>query len=131
MIARVWTVEELDQVHPLPKGWVWRVRAGGLRAVRTGMVLRTVCVGENGLTTVGDMSDTHETPPEVALAVILASKGLDSNEALAAAMGKRAHRAEMKAEQSGPCTEDEMMWCVRQETWARAAAWLRRGTVKP
>lgn len=93
MSARVWTVEELDQVHPLPEGWVWikSVDASGRWIADNGDAC--VEVDAHGRLTTSDVDGEDR---DVVLAVILASKGLDSTEALAKAlatladeMGKR------------------------------------------
>lgn len=121
MTARVWTEAELDRVHPLPKGtadgirnrppWFWRVD-------QTGPVAFTVAPDDGCEVWVdagGRLCSSDGDPPaDVALAVILASKGLDSMEAMAASL-----------EDDADCEDD-----LRADRYLRkAAAMLRRGTV--
>jgi hypothetical protein len=133
MSARIWTREELDRVHPLP-GWRWHQSPfGGWHAVAvtdeaewdSGDVVDIVCGAvrcrsENG--------DTGLPPCHVALAVILASQGLDSREAMADACGEQVRDNRHRA---GHALTDEME--IRQDAmadaWHDAEAMLRRGTV--
>lgn len=130
MSARVWTKEELDRVHPLHDGFEWRIDDDGqpfAAIVRPGGRWYFACGWQGRCFLVR----WEPTPVEVVLAVALAIKGLDSYQAMAAAMGELAHRAEMKAERSRPCSEAEAEWATKQATWQEAAAMLRRGTVQP
>lgn len=141
-MTRVWTEEELDRVHPLPEGWLWSKRGldtwcarkaggGGWMDVWVAgradaePALLTECVLPIGI------PKPFMPPIDVALAVILASKGLDSREVMVAEMRRLAHRAEMKAERSPSCSEQEAEWAWQQATWQEAAAMLQRGMVKP
>jgi hypothetical protein len=144
--ARVWTREELDSVHTLPeadddddRSWRWRLEADGCHVavgwhddhdgvegehlvwVGKGGWLRSVC---------GD----YEVPPPatVALAVILASQGLDSREAMATEMDKR--RDQTLQEAFGYAAKGEMDMSAacdgEANSYYEAAAMLRRGTVQ-
>lgn len=145
MTARVWTIEELDRVHPLPDGWSWVGRGGGQwLAVRTGY---------DGDAGPGDWhiwvdecdtfcsmfyyyprgaSEPYDAPTDVALPVLLASKGLDSLGEMADALeGER-----VKAEQA-TCDAASVRFTIKAnrhagaaEAFAQSAAMLRRGTVK-
>lgn len=84
MTARVWTREELDRMHPLHEGWAWRqAKDGRWYAIalydspgwEAGDVVE-VLDGQVRRDDAGD--DWWPAPVDVALAVILASKGLDS-----------------------------------------------------
>lgn len=105
MSARVWTREELDRVHPLPGDWEW-MRDGATTVGGVPMwsavildddygeteVSSIICVDQEGrLHCELGSDDTHTA--DVALAVILTSKGLDSSDAMTAAayQAGRAH----------------------------------------
>jgi hypothetical protein len=122
--ARVWTRAELDRVHPLPGGWEWSVcRDGSAAAIyfRGGIIQ----VDDDG-DLVG--RDTEYLPSAVCLAVILASQGLDSREAMAAEFDRRAKDNRARAERAFTASME-----IRQEGMAdaldEAASMLRRGTV--
>lgn len=106
--ARLWTSAELDRVHPLPDGWTWGYRPGGAICARrelSGRYRHDVWVDGRCIRSTCSMpmaDPYHEDPPaDVALAVVLASKGLDSYGAMAAALEVEArnHR-----EWAGPTT---------------------------
>jgi hypothetical protein len=126
MSARVWTREELDRVHPLPKGdmdgfgprppWFWRVDP-------TGPVAFSVCHsvdGEVWVDAAGRLCSSDGDPPwPVALAVILASQGLDSREAMADEVGAYA----LAAGRDGRHDVASQLYDV--------ASLVRRGRVEP
>jgi hypothetical protein len=112
MSARVWTREELDRVHPLPEGWAWRLWDGEPMA----------CSGELEIFADGDEvwgqgrgANMTALPSAVCIAVILASQGLDSREAMAAEM-------DSAADEDRECCAERLRY---------AADMLRRGTVTP
>ena len=80
MNTRIWTIEELNRVHPLPEEWAWglsgqepyasKVNSRIVR-VTNGRIRQIERVGGKWLLDVDIESD-------VALAVLLACKGLDS-----------------------------------------------------
>jgi hypothetical protein len=88
---RVWTVEELDLVHPLPDGWSWKYECDSWWAVLGDEddAERASCfIWTDDRDRFGSAAGTlgcHDAPADVALAVILASKGLDSMDAMARA----------------------------------------------
>lgn len=115
MTARVWTVEELDRVHPLPDGWRWHWDIIGLRWVAQATDASFDAVVADGSTVhLRDGIDHRVYPPPaaVALPVLLASKGLDSLGALADALSECLPSA----------SASERLW---------ATAMLRRGRVNP
>jgi hypothetical protein len=120
-MARQWTREELDRVHPLPDGWAWRQRPNGswCATYAASGVRCDVWVSAGSLIAMveGATEPLNFDPPiNVALPVILASKGLDSLGAMAAAMD----------------TEGDLngsSWAKVAYRWC--AAMLRRGTVEP
>ncbi len=136
MSARIWTREELDRVHPLPDGWGWKRDAltGSWVAValddgdewEAGDTVG-ICGGAVHLETA---SDFDPPPAHVALAVILASQGLDSREAMAAEFERRAKDNRARAERAFTASME-----IRQEGMAdaldEAAAMLRRGRLQP
>jgi hypothetical protein len=91
MSDRVWSVEELTIVHPLPDGWTWSVAQGigvsdvdPMRPWAFGVGDQGVEVGGDGALLALDGNGRRFDPPaDVALAVVLASKGRDSFEAMA------------------------------------------------
>jgi 3-oxoacyl-ACP reductase-like protein len=139
MSARVWTREELDRVYPLPDGWAWaRLPSGAWCARRTANGARSTVFVRGG-TLCAECSVPMaaafdiDPPDDVALAVILASRGLDSREAMADAAATRAstHRemARMALADGKPTVSQcaELMASAFDED----AAMLRRGTVEP
>jgi hypothetical protein len=70
MSARVWTREELDRVHPLPDGWRWEQGTAARWHAIDDSEARCFIWQWGGIGTDGDV------PADVALAVILASKGV-------------------------------------------------------
>jgi hypothetical protein len=145
--SRQWTREELDREHPLPEGeeegyewtWQWRILDGvacafgwyddndGISGEHQVWVdsrwkcLRSTC---------GD----YEVPPPalVALAVILASQGLDSREAMADALQAHVDEDASRLADVGP--EDRttgLVLAARANAAAAIVAMLRRGRVEP
>jgi hypothetical protein len=137
MSDRVWTVEELDIVHPLPKAeavryrypYAWRVDSDGPVAFEVGpSEPDEVWVDARGHLA----SATGEPPADVALAVILASKGLDSMEAMAREMDTKAGEMTERSRVGGGFS-DTIHAAIAQGRAVQAvedAATLRRGTVK-
>lgn len=144
MTARVWTVEELDWVHKLPDGWAWEIHGGKPRAMAAAPDPPIDCTGDwhVWVDDLGELAsqaigprcyregetDHVDPPADVALAVILASKGLDSLGAMADAMEREAAasdgaNARTNAQRSIACG-------IRQGLWS-AIIMLRRGTVQP
>jgi hypothetical protein len=84
--ARVWTKAELDGTHGLPtKAWSWAFDEQVGWHVR-GPLNTTICIDHCGdVVALAGGTDRFDPPADVALAVILASKGLDSMEAMARA----------------------------------------------
>ena len=128
-MTRVWTLEQLIDVHPLPDddGWEWipdtGVRGGWLAASGDG---RVVCVLMDGRIRFGNMDDV---PDRVALAVILMSQGLDSLATMTAKLEDWQRQAEREADTQ---TLIRMARCEGQaHAWGEAAVMLRRGTVAP
>ena len=121
MSARVWTVEELDQVHPLPDGWRWVEEDFAWTATWHGLT-------GVGVEASGHMAGMDGAPRDVVLAVILASKGLDSNEALADALDD-ATRAVRFENVYGDPTEVAGL-DGEAAAFEHAAELIRRGTVK-
>lgn len=122
-MSRVWTIEELDSVHPMPEPddetseWSWRIDpAHGPEAVDEDGA--RVYVDSIGRLCCDDIDGGDR---RVALAVILASMGMDSYEAMAAALEKR---GDMRM-------SIEPLWQGQGEGLHEAATMLRRGTVKP
>jgi hypothetical protein len=116
MTSRQWTREDLDRVHPLPDGWTWEqdyvgewCAANRTTKRRPGLVRLT----DDGRLDGGVKLGPDELiPADVALAVILASQGLDSLAALADAV----HETLVTGSAS------ERLW---------VAAMVRRGKVTP
>jgi hypothetical protein len=114
MSDRVWTLEKLNEVHPLSDddGWEWiedlGVRGGWLAASDEG---RVVCVLMDGRIRFGNMDDV---PDRVALAVIMMSRGADSLEAMAAEVDRI-------GDETRPA----------RRLFRQIARMLRRGTVAP
>ena len=134
MSARVWTVEELDLVHHevKRKGWTWALDDGrpfahlgpidqvGTITVRVDEYrdgVREICC-ERVVFAQDWPDDTVREDPDidVALAVILASQGRDSLEAMAEALDTQALGTRSLGRSRG----------LRE-----SAAMLRSGTVKP
>ena len=114
MTARVWTCEELDRVHPLPEGWTWewweREQAWAIcRAVGGGWMYFDADGRPHTDVFAGD------PPREAVLALCLASKGLDSMEAMADEVERFSTLHEQPAKYRSRLRE--------------VAAMLRRGTV--
>lgn len=125
MTARVWTVEELDRVHALPSDWWWEIHGNDPVACCEAF---EICADETevwGSSREAAMTSLHR---DVALAVILASKGLDSLGAMAAEMDARA----LAYESTLPIADGAAKATVRAiiETYRKCAEMLYRGTVK-
>jgi hypothetical protein len=88
MTSRQWTREELDRVHPLPDGWEWaEILEPNICDQRWCAVYGDDDPGRVSVTVEGFVEvDGEDVPVAVALAVILASQGLDSLAAMADAM---------------------------------------------
>jgi hypothetical protein len=147
-MTRQWTIEELDRVHPLRDGWSWDVAFGAPPVARYGTGIGSLAVyvddgelvSEKMLPPTGERFEcmfgckaanegtSHEPPPaDITLAVILASKGLDSREAMAAEVERESARLV-------PATADATAHCwagYGRDGLRRVAAMLRRGTVRP
>jgi hypothetical protein len=136
-MTRQWTREALDAAHPLD-GWKWKHghsgwyaeaiadtqqwNAGDVVSARGGQVCR-----------LDANSEYWPAPHDVALAVILASRGMDSLGAMAAAMLETGHCLELEAVTHDGHGDRETA-CIRSGEalgLRAAAAMLRRGTVKP
>jgi hypothetical protein len=149
--ARVWTVEELDRVHPevKRKGWAWALDDGkpfahlgpigqvGTITVRIDEYsdgVRELCC-ERVVFGQDWPDDTVREDPDidVALAVILASQGRGSFDALADAMVRHrdaAARAESRCRRTkkhARANQHVGKW----EAFDLARAMLRRGRVEP
>jgi hypothetical protein len=76
MTARQWTCEALDAAHPLPDGWIWCVAGEHIGALEVGGPFdpNEVWVDEHGFLATSE----REPPADIAFAVILASRGVDS-----------------------------------------------------
>jgi hypothetical protein len=139
MTARVWTVEELDRVHPLPRGWHWRIEDGGVDD-GDGYHLTAVDPSDHDpfndddaevWVLDGGLESTRASiPTDVALPVILASKGLDSREAMAAEIESAAKRVAVEAG-SMPDFAHAAHEMGRARQAVAIAEMLRRGTVEP
>lgn len=126
-MTRQWTVEELNRVHPLPAGWSWADDDSvGWHARHPGGY--TVCIDDRDYVLALWMGTTIVSPPRaVALAVTLASQGLDSREAMATAI-------EALGTEWSPCAGSEVAvgWAeILRGQIRKAAEMLRRGTVQP
>jgi hypothetical protein len=137
MTARQWTREALDAAHPLD-GWKWKHghsgwyaeaiadtqqwNAGDVVSARGGQVCR-----------LDANSEYWPAPHDVAMAVILASRGMDSLGAMAAAAGGWAGDADAQAHAAdiGNRPRDSARHDGEGAAFERCAAMLRRGTVKP
>jgi hypothetical protein len=120
---REWTIEELDRVHPLPDGWAWRLWDGGPMACSG-----TLEISADGDEVWGQGRESNMTalPSKVCLAVILASQGLDSREAMATVLDGVAR--EIEAGKTGQRAHDGALDCAAAATM-RCAAIVRRGRV--
>jgi hypothetical protein len=149
--SRQWTREELDRVHPLPdddEPWEWiedGQTADGVQLWAAAVidhdygdpeVASLVSVDADGRLRF-DGGDDEMPPADVALAVILASQGLDSREAMAAAMDSDEATARANAAALADASRDEpdlYVDAVRAvgcaEGFRHAAAMLRRGRVQ-
>lgn len=131
MTARVWTRKELDRVHQLPEGWAWELWGGSKQVAITADRSQWATVRD------GHLQSTDLCPDaDVSLAVILASKGLDSLGAMAAELERRAVAADRDAKKVAQYTAtDGEVDAAGYEGEAQglryAAAMLRRGTVAP
>jgi hypothetical protein len=123
-------------VHPLRDGWTWAHRANGgwcARFVGNGyrcdvwISASTVCAAR--YIPMGEPWAVNP-PDDVALAVILASKGLDSLAAMADALETEArnHRASRERFGYNPHPNDATSV---EDAYTHAAAMLGRGMVNP
>jgi transcriptional regulator GlxA family with amidase domain len=131
MTTRVWTKEKLNEAHPLPKSkdgstssWMWELdgEPPTWDATLTDYS-DSVFVCDDG--TLGSMSG--EPPADVALAVILASKGLDSMEAMA----REVERFAGIVRATGDDDRSAVLAGRERSRLREVAEMLRRGTVKP
>jgi hypothetical protein len=140
MVAkRQWTKEELDRVHPLV-GWAWAYRANGSWCARNEENGRRRDVWVSGAghlvaecSIPMAMPYSIDPPVDIALAVILASKGRDSLAAMADALEVAAdadHRAAAESDSHGE-RDDANTLDGRASGKVEAAAMVRRGTVEP
>jgi hypothetical protein len=132
MTARVWTREELDRVHPLPEGWAWHwdttdehweaLTFSGYFDEDGERVADGWCYVEN------DIPYNDGGTVQVVLAVILASKGLDSFDAMARAMETAAND---NARRAATAFTDEHAARVEgmADAYEESFKMLRRGTV--
>jgi hypothetical protein len=135
MTTRQWTKEELDRAHPLV-GWAWAYRANGSWCARNEENGRRRDVWVSGVghlvaecSVPMGMPYSIDPPSDIALAVILASKGLDSLAAMARSLDDFAAFVRKDADSSRLHVKAT---CVAQAELSEAvAAMLRRGTVKP
>lgn len=126
MTARQWTREELDRAHPDVKaeGWTWALWDNGKTPVAMAAdQSRWVVVVEGRLVCADEGGDLIRPLASIALAVILASKGLDS-------LGAMADELDGFASHEGgdisTTPQDAASGAYRH-----AALMLRRGTVEP
>jgi hypothetical protein len=128
MSDRVWTIEELDRVHPLD-GWAWAFDDQVGWYARTMHGNATVCIDLQG-EVLALWGGTEKISPHrnVALAVILVSKGQDSMKAMADKLADVAKDNRARADRAYTDTH-----AARVEGMADAyedvAAMLIRGTV--
>jgi hypothetical protein len=128
--TRQWTREALDAAHPKVKaaGWEWMAGGSDILAWRRtdhGIVQVSVVNGSHAV----DRHPYDRTPVPVAVseAVILASRGMDSLGAMAAAMTVKADESLALSCQA----KDECEFHIGcASAWLDAAAMLRRGTVQ-
>jgi hypothetical protein len=129
MTARVWTREDLDRVHPLPDGWEWDAdpSVGWYALHRSG----SVCVDDSGdVLALFNGTERFDSPAVVCLAVILASQGMDSREAMATALDVLADAADAEMYEAAHTPASDRAE-GRSDAFEVAAAMLRRGTVQP
>lgn len=98
--TRTWTVEELDIAHPEVKaaGWSWELWDDG----RTPVAYddrRSISVTQNGRVVAATANGSTFSPPrDIALAVILASRGLPSLAVMADRLDKIADDEHVRAD---------------------------------
>jgi hypothetical protein len=114
MTDRIWTVEDLDRVHPIEdesdEGWTWKLDEDGRPFAVNGDRAR-IMVDSLGRLCCDDIDGDNAN---VALAVILASKGLDSLEAMAVEVERRVSNATLGG---------------LLGVWRDVVAMLRRGSI--
>jgi hypothetical protein len=132
MTARQWTREALDAAHPLPEWWEWAQRPNGSWLARNRYKGAVSDVWVSSGTLVAEcslpMAEPYAINPplDVALPVILASRGMDSLGAMAAEMERQADALD-----PGPRSPIGQTWAAQgQAVIYRVAAMLRRGTAK-
>ncbi len=128
MNTRQWTVEELKAA-----GWSWRIDIDGTVAAQAddkadGRFVQVVWVDP-----MGRLASSHGcVPPEaIALAVILASRGMDSLGTMADALDGLRRVSLQCGEDSPSDSEDAAVFSVEASAYAVGSAMLRRGTVQP
>jgi hypothetical protein len=134
MTTRVWTREALDAAHPEVKaaGWMWRANAiTGWDAVRFDEIGRLVGRVSANRTCV--FATLNNLPSDVHLAVILASRGMDSLGVMAAKMETEAATHRTMAGMALDARKPTVAQCAElmADVYDSAAAMLRRGTVAP
>lgn len=114
MGVRIWTIEELNHIHPL-NGWAWAYdeQVGWYARALHGNA--TVCIDLQG-EVLALWGGTEKISPhrDVTLALILVSKGCDSFEAMAVEVERRVSNATLGG---------------LLGVWRGVVAMLRRGTV--
>lgn len=120
MNERVWTRDELDDVWPLPDGWVWAWDGWTWRAESSGFVAAWVD---------GNIDCHGGVPIEVVLAVASVALGFDSREKIAGALEKSGDLEERIGKAAGGTSIVTGM--ARCAEAYRCAAVVRRGTVLP
>ena len=132
--ARIWTIEELTRVHPLPEGWAWELWDDGKIPVAVARgVRRWVTIGDGRVVCADDDGPLFHPLAAVVEAVTLASKGLDSLAEMAAALDTRAETSLGKIAGLADAGRHERAYhadgvaCGLRES----AAMVRRGKVNP
>jgi hypothetical protein len=142
MSTRQWTREALDAAHPEVKaaGWEWIIEDGRPVAVEK-LLDGRFHPARIDIRTWPSEDNEHEhlhcekrpPPPSVALAVILASRGMDSLGGMADAMTTEATTHRTMAGMALDARKPTVAQCAELmvEVYDKAAAMLRRGTVDP
>lgn len=131
-MSRIWTLKELDDMHSLPEGWTWADDPSvGWHARYPGGY--TVCIdASDDVVALHDGTRHFEPPARVALAVILASKGLDSLAAMADELDRlRVVELDRIAPLAAKGRHERAYHADGHATGLhKAAAMLRRGTIE-
>jgi hypothetical protein len=139
MTARQWTREALDAAHPEVKaaGWEWVRRPNDSWCARRWAdgIRCDVWVSAGSLYAecAAPMAEPHDIAPpnDIALAAILASRGMDSLGAMAGALEGRAANADFDAAASLADEETSSNYDGEADGLRFAADMLRRGRVSP